>query len=135
MEMKVARIASTPVAMPVTGLLRYSGAGLIGTAIHFTILFASLNYVGPVLASSLGAIAGCVVNYSLARDFVFCSSTSFTNSFPPFATVALLGIGVNALIINMLADLFHILLCQVVASGAVLSFGFVANKRWTFNGC
>jgi len=132
-ELEFARIARTPATAPLTRFFVYSGAGLIGTAMHFVVLFIALSYIGPVLASSLGAIVGCLVNYSLARNFVFFSTTSFNRSFPRFAAVALLGIGINALVINALVGSFHVLVSQVIASSAVLAFGYAANKRWTFN--
>ena len=34
----------------------YGGAGAVGTAFHFGVLFATLSLMGPVLASTLGAI-------------------------------------------------------------------------------
>ena len=106
---------------------------MIGTAAHFGVLVAALSYVGPVVASTLGAIVGGIVNYSLARELVFFSTASFDRSLPRFATVALLGLGMNAVIINVLVGPSHVLVGQVIASGAVLSFGYVANKRWTFS--
>lgn len=135
MRVKFARMAYTPAAISLTRFLMYSGAGLIGTGMHFLVLFAALDYVGPVVASSLGAIVGCIINYTLAREFVFVSTATFERSFPRFATVALLGIGVNALIITVLFDLLAVLVSQLIASSAVLALGYVANKRWSFNAC
>lgn len=133
MEMLFSRVVRTPAATRLMKFLRYSGVGLIGTAAHFGVLVAALSYVGPVVASTLGAIVGGIVNYSLARELVFFSTASFDRSLPRFATVALLGLGMNAVIINVLVGPSHVLVGQVIASGAVLSFGYVANKRWTFN--
>jgi len=114
-------------------LLLYAGVGAIGTAVHFIVLFATLIFVGPVLASTLGAIAGCIVNYYLSRQYVFTSSSSFKTSFPRFVTVALFGITVNAAIISAFVDVLPIAINQAIASGIVLLLGYSLNKIWTFD--
>ena len=57
-------------------LIAYAGVGLVGTGTHFMVLFAAVDFVGPVIASSLGAIVGGIINYYLARDFVFLSQVN-----------------------------------------------------------
>jgi putative flippase GtrA len=114
-------------------LLLYGGAGAVGTAAHFMILFAALQWMAPVLASTLGAIAGCIINYFLARQFVFASTGSCRRSFPRFVTVALIGIALNAIVINTFVDILPIALNQAVASGLVLLLGYSLNRIWTFN--
>ena len=114
-------------------LALYGGAGAVGTAAHFMVLFATLHLLGPVAASTLGAIVGCVINFFLARRYVFASTASCTYSFPRFVSVATFGVASNAVIINALVDVLPIVLNQAVASGAVLLLGFVFNKRWTFD--
>ncbi len=114
-------------------LVLYGGAGAVGTAAHFAVLFAALGLVGPVIASTMGAIVGCVINFFLARQYVFASTASCTHSFPRFVSVATFGVALNAVIINAFVDVLPIVLNQAVASGAVLLLGFVFNKRWTFN--
>ena len=74
----------------------YAGAGSIGTAAHFIILLATHKTAGPVIASTIGAVAGCVINYFLAREIVFRSNAPYEGSFPRFAAVAIAGIAVNA---------------------------------------
>lgn len=114
-------------------LLIYGAAGAVGTAVHFTVLFTTLNLAGPVLASTLGAIAGCIVNYFLARNFVFGCSVPCNRAFPRFITVAAFGIAVNAAVIKTFVGVLPIAINQVVASGVVLLLGYALNKTWTFN--
>ncbi len=122
-----------PNALAYRNLAMYIGAGSIGTVAHFLILFGTSASFGPVVASSIGAIIGCIINYCLAREIVFHSTTSRNRSLPRFAVVASTGVLVNALVIGMLAPLLPIALSQVMASGTVLLFGYAANKNWTFN--
>ncbi len=114
-------------------LLLYGGAGAVGTAVHFAVLFATLNFVGPVPASTLGAIAGCIVNYFLARHVVFSLSKPRNGAFARFVTVAVFGIAVNAVVITTLLGVLPIVLNQAVASAMVLLLGYSLNKWWTFN--
>jgi len=114
-------------------LLLYAGVGIIGTAVHFAVLFITLNLLGPVAASTLGAIVGGIVNYYLARQFVFASSEAFRRSFPRFVTVAFFGIVVNAIVIKTFVGVLPIAINQAIASGTVLLLGYTLNKLWTFN--
>ena len=125
---------------PVDGLLTqsktlvyYSAAGAVGTAVHFAVLFAALDFAGPVPASTLGAIAGCIVNYFLARKFVFSSTQACKRSFPRFVSVAIFGIAVNAIVIKTFVGVLPIAISQTIASGIVLLLGYSLNRLWTFN--
>lgn len=111
----------------------YASVGAVGTAVHFALLFATLHILGAVLASTLGAIFGLIVNYQLARHFVFTHSKPRRGAFARFVAVAIFGLGVNAAIINTLLDVLPIALNQLVASATVLLLGFTLNKHWTFN--
>ncbi len=119
----------------VKALLIYGAVGAVGTVVHFTVLFTILHLAGPILASTLGAIAGCSVNYFLARNFVFGSSVPCDRSFPRFVTVASFGIAVNAAVIKTFVGVLPIAINQVVASSVVLLLGYALNKMWTFNDC
>jgi len=116
-------------------LMLYGAAGAIGTACHFVVLFVTVHLIGPVLASTLGAVIGCIVNYALARQLVFASTDSYTRTFPRFASVAILGIAVNASIIMAFVDTLPLVLNQALASATVLLVGYALNNRWTFNEC
>ena len=111
----------------------YAGAGSIGTAAHFVVLLATHRNVGPVAASTIGAVVGCVINYLLAREIVFRSNAPYEGSFPRFAAVAIAGIAVNALVISMLVQFIPVTVSQMIATSAVLLLGYTANKNWTFN--
>ncbi len=114
-------------------LVMYGGTGALGTIAHFVVLFTVLRSVGPVVASTMGAIVGCIVNFFLARKYVFASTTSCAYSFPRFVIVAAFGIALNAMIVNAFVGVLPIALNQAVASATVLLLGFALNKSWTFN--
>ena len=81
-------------------LFLYGLAGVTGTSVHFAVLFAAVGFTAPVVASTLGAVAGCIVNYFLVRRFVFMSAAPGHFAFPRFVTVAAIGLTVNAAIIQ-----------------------------------
>ncbi|MEO8306651.1 MAG: GtrA family protein [Pseudomonadota bacterium] len=116
--------------------LRYSLVGAVGTAVQYAIL-VSLVRAGlapAVAASTTGAIAGGLVNYYLNSRWTFGSGHAHRIALPRFATVALAGIGLNAIVMTGMITYLgaHYLLAQLVATGAVLVAGFFANRAWTF---
>jgi putative flippase GtrA len=121
---------------PAPQFMRYAVAGAIGTALQFAVLIVLVQVagVGAVLASTLGAVAGAVLNYGLNHQFTFASDRSHGRALPRFALVSGTGIALNAVVVAaMLAFVSpHYLVAQVIATGVVLVAGFLANRAWTF---
>ena len=115
---------------------RYAGAGAVGTAVHYSTLIALVQtgIATPLVGSTLGATGGALVNYALNHRYTFGSRRAHAQALPRFAVVAAAGIVVNAAVLAALLAVFsaHYLLAQVVATLAVLVFGFLANRQWTF---
>ena len=115
---------------------RYAGAGAIGTTAHYAVLIAlvQLAGAGAVAASTVGAIAGALVNYALNHRFTFASRRTHRAALPRFLVVAGGGVVLNAAVMAaMLAAVpAHYLVAQVAATGVVLVAGFLANRKWTF---
>jgi putative flippase GtrA len=116
--------------------VRYAGAGAIGTGAHYAVLIAlvQLAGTGAVAASTAGAVAGALVNYGLNHRYTFASRKAHAQALPRFAAVAVAGIALNALVLAATLAAFDppYLVAQVVATGAVLLAGYVANRAWTF---
>ena len=114
----------------------YAGAGAIGTAAHYAVLIGlvQLAGAGAVTASTAGAILGALVNYALNHRFTFASRRAHRSALPRFLAVAGAGVLLNAAVMAAMLALAppHYLVAQIVATGAVLVAGFVANRRWTF---
>lgn len=116
--------------------LAYTGAGVIGTSVHYAVLLILLQGMvsNIVLASTLGAIIGGLVNYWLAHRQVFRSQVQHQIALPKFAVVASIGIGTNAAVLAAIAKPLGPIAGQLLASIAVLMFGFVLNRAWSFRG-
>ena len=116
--------------------LRYASAGAIGTALHYVMLIAlvQLARVDAVAASTAGAIGGALVNYVLNHRFTFASEKPHAWALPRFAMVTAAGVALNAAVLAGVMAVAgpHYLVAQVIATGAVLIAGFLANRTWTF---
>lgn len=115
--------------------LRYASAGAVGTLAQYATLVALVQaqWTGAVVASTIGAILGALVNYVLNHRFTFASGRTHAHALPRFAAVAVMGILLNAAVVAILVQAnVHYLVAQVVATGAVLVGGYLANRAWTF---
>lgn len=116
--------------------LRYAGAGVVGTAAHYALLFVLVQFAGahPIAASTAGATLGALVNYALNHRYTFASDKAHHVSLPRYAAVAAAGIALNAIVLAALLapGALHYLVAQVVATGAVFVAGYLVNRRWTF---
>jgi putative flippase GtrA len=116
--------------------LGFALVGAIGTAVHYAVLVlgVALFGIGPVIASSCGAVLGAVTNYLLNYRFTFRSKKAHSEALVKFFVVAAVGLGINAALVDVVIRFFaaHYLVAQVIATAAVLFWGFVANRIWTF---
>jgi putative flippase GtrA len=116
--------------------LLFAGVGAIGTLGHYTILIVLAQFlaVDPVFASSIGFIAGALINYILNYHFTFQSDKRHSEALAKFLIVATIGAGINGAIMYFGVENTNInyLLVQIFATGVVLLWNFVVNKLWTF---
>ncbi len=115
----------------------FAMVGLVGTAAHYSLLYALVEWVrvDPVIASGWGALAGLIVNYYLNHGFTFKSELSHWHAFPKFALIAGLGLSLNIVLMAWLVDGMKIyyMFAQIVVTGIVLVWNFIGNRLWTFN--
>ena len=114
--------------------MAFSLVGVIGTLAHYSILYLLVEFYGfnPVAASGWGALAGLLVNYVLNYKLTFNSQQSHTQTFPKFALIASLGLGLNLLLMAALTQHLYYLYAQVITTAVVLIWNFFANSFWTF---
>ncbi|WP_170845162.1 GtrA family protein [Chitinasiproducens palmae] len=116
--------------------LRYAALGAVGTAVQYVLLICLVHSmgVGPVAASSAGAVAGAVTNYLLNHRYSFGGTARHRAAAPRFMLVAAGGLAINAMVMALLTGAFALpyLLAQCVATAAVLALTYVANASWSF---
>ncbi len=114
----------------------FAAIGAVGTGGHFLTLILLVEWAGlsAVWATTAGFIVGALINYFLNYHITFKSDKAHREAMLKFFMVALLGAGMNTLIVFVGVDLMavHYLVVQVVASSLVLIWNFSANKFWTF---
>lgn len=99
--------------------VRYLVAGASGTLVHYFLLLLLLDNLGAVVASTVGAVAGIVTIFAIARY-----------SPPRFTIIATVCLGVNAAILSLMILSLPIFPAQLVASGSAFLAGYVLNDLW-----
>lgn len=122
--------------LPLRQLLLYTGAGAVGTAVHYAALalLVELGGVPPGAAAAAGAALGALTNYALNYRLTFRSRAAHIVTLPRFLAVAVAGIVISGVIVDLGTRGLgvHYIAAQVVATAVVLIAGFVANRLWTF---
>ena len=117
-------------------LAAFSGVGVIAAVVHYGLLIGLGEgaAVDPVGASLAGYVAGGVVSYALNRRLTYRSDRPHREAGWRFAAVAVVGFlltwGCMAVLTRQLGVPY--LAAQVVTTGVVLFWSFVAHKLWTF---
>jgi putative flippase GtrA len=114
--------------------------GLVGVAaalFHYGTLVAlvELAAIGAVPASAAGFVAGGLVSYWLNYHWTFQSSRRHQTALPSFFLIALVGLGLNTLLMAALTGGLGLqyLLAQVLTTSVLLFWHWLANRRWTFS--
>lgn len=129
-----------PPAGPLRELARkfvtFAGVGAIGTAAQYAILIALVQVLNmpALLATSLGFLAGALINYRLNYRYTFRSRKRHREALLKFMLVAAVGFCLNGALMALGEHVLHLyyLFSQVLATGAVLLWGFTGNHLWTF---
>ena len=115
----------------------FFGVGLVSACAHFGVLIGLVELFDfrPVPATLAGYTAGGVLSYILNRRITYASDRPHAEATWRFAVVAAIGLfltwGFMALFIHRLGPAFYVP-AQLVTTGIVLVWHFVAHKLWTF---
>ena len=116
--------------------VKFAGVGSIGTAAHYATVFVLVDAVGvaAVAASSAGFLVGGLINYLFNYKFTFRSRQSHASTAPRFFGIALVGFFLNGAamfwFVNQVG--LYYLLAQIITTGIILIWTFLANYYWTF---
>lgn len=110
--------------------------GVAAAAVHYGLLIALVEtgMASPVPAALAGYGAGGVVSYALNRRFAFESARRHREAVWRFALVAAVGFGLTGLLMATLTGWLGLgyLPAQVLTTGVVLFWSFLAHRLWTF---
>jgi putative flippase GtrA len=114
----------------------FFGVGMVAAVAHYGLLIALVEIGGlsPVPATLAGYVAGGVVSYGLNRRLTYASDRPHAEATWRFAAVAFVGFVLTGLFMHLFTDRLGApyLPAQLVTTGIVLFWSFVANKVWTF---
>jgi putative flippase GtrA len=114
----------------------FFGVGLVAAVIHYGLLIALVEGAGwvPVPATLVGYLAGGVVSYALNRRLTYASDRAHREAAWRFAVVAFVGFLLTGAFMHAFTDWLGApyLPAQLVTTGIVLFWSFMANKLWTF---
>jgi putative flippase GtrA len=116
--------------------------GLIAAAIHYGCLIGLVELAGfaPVPATLIGFALGGIASYSLNRRYTYRSERPHAEATWRFAVVAFVGFLLTWALMSFFGwragarfALWHVyLVAQLVTTGIVLIWSFLAHKFWTF---
>lgn len=120
-----------------TSFGRFVLVGAAATALHSAVLLTLVTFTsaGPGFAAAAGAVCGAALAYAGARVLVFRGTrASHRDAAPRFVMVASSSALVSGGVVSAGTTVSggSLWLWQLLATGVMLVFGFVANKRWTF---
>ncbi len=116
----------------------FAGVGVVAAVVHYGALIGLVEAAGfgPVPATLLGYVAGGLVSYGLNRRLTYASDRPHREAGWRFALVAgggfLLTGGFMQVFTGWLGAPY--LPAQIVTTGIVLVWSFIAHKLWTFRG-
>jgi putative flippase GtrA len=114
----------------------FFGVGLVAAIVHYGLLISLVEgyRMDPVPAALAGYVAGGIVSYLLNRRHTYTSDRPHVEATWRFALVAIIGFGLTwagmAVLVRGLAVPY--LAAQLVTTGIVLFWSFLAHKFWTF---
>jgi putative flippase GtrA len=116
-------------------IFRYLTCGTIASIVQITTLYLLVQglHAHKTILSCLAFILAVFVNYSLQKSFTFNSGAPHSILFPKFATVAVFGFCLNAVIFSVFALYMNYIVAQVITIFVVLVFNFILNKRFVFS--
>jgi putative flippase GtrA len=114
----------------------FAGVGVAAAVVHYGLLIGLVESAaaGPVQATLAGYVAGGVVSYALNRRLTYASDRVHREAIWRFVLVASVGFLLTWLFMQMFTGWLDApyLPAQLVTTGIVLVWSFLAHKIWTF---
>lgn len=114
----------------------FLGVGIVAAIAHYGTLIGLVEgfRLDALVASTIGFALGAVVSYTLNYKFTFFSKNRHREAFIKFLAVAIVGSLLNGMIVAFSIDVIqlHYLVGQLIATGLVFAWSYIANRMWTF---
>ncbi|PNG26370.1 GtrA family protein [Methylocella silvestris] len=117
-------------------LSSFTGVGLLATALHYGVLIGLVEVwrAPPPAAAVAGSVAGAALSYVLNRRHTFRSERPHRRTGARFALVALGAAALTYVFMSLFVNGAGApyLAAQVVTTGIVALWTFLAHRIWTF---
>jgi putative flippase GtrA len=114
----------------------FAGVGVVAAVVHYGLLVGLVELAGwaAVPATLVGYVGGGVVSYALNRRHTYRSERPHAEAGWRFAMVAVVGFGLTWACMAVLNGRLGLqyLLAQIVTTGVVMAWSFLAHRFWTF---
>jgi putative flippase GtrA len=116
--------------------MRFGLVGITATATHITTVLVLVEWSNwrPLWANFFAFSLALLVSFGGHYHWTFKASTPYASAFPRFSSIALLGLGLNQIImfsvVSLLALNYRLGLAAVIMVVPFISF--MANKLWAF---
>jgi len=128
--------ASRPLHRLTRQFAAFSGVGLAAAIAHYGLLIGLVEGggIGPVPATLAGYVAGGLLSYWLNRKHTYESDRPHREATWRFALVAFVGFLVTWFLMHAFTVWLDgpYLPAQIVTTGVVMIWSFMAHKAWTF---
>lgn len=115
-------------------VMKFVVVGGLSFVLDFIVYFVLTNFLSVyyLIAGFFSFTLSLIFNYLMSMKFVFKSKDDLKKSheFVIFATLSVMGLGLNLLSLYVLVDLFKMndLIAKVFVAGIVMVFNFVTRK-------
>ena len=127
---------SRSIALLARQFIAFFGVGLVAAVAHYGLLIALVEGGGlhPVPATLAGYVAGGLVSYALNRRHTYTSRRPHREATWRFALVAFVGFLLTWLFMHAFTIWLGApyLPAQLVTTGIVMLWSFLAHRAWTF---
>ena len=114
----------------------FFGVGAVAAIAHYGLLISLVEgyRLDPVPAALAGYVAGGVVSYLLNRRHTYASARPHRQATWRFGVVAAIGFGLTwiGMVLFVRGLAMPYLVGQLITTGIVLFWSFIAHKLWTF---
>lgn len=118
--------------------VRFLMVGGTATGVHYGILFVLHDRLGvnALVATSVGFVISAIFNFLASYHFTFKSQQLLHVAAYRFTVTALIGLALNSLLFSVLTQqlALHYMLAQILSTGVVLMWNFLAGKHFSFAG-
>ncbi|MEJ5961536.1 GtrA family protein [Pedobacter immunditicola] len=116
--------------------MKFGVTGLSGMVLDFSVtwLFKDVLFINKFLANAIGFTVAVISNYLINRVWTFQSKAKMARQFAGFATVSVIGLLLNTLIVYVFNHLLSLnfYFSKVIAVGLVFIWNFSVNYFFIF---